>query len=175
MSTGCPNCSFPLERQHRRLLGRLLFRKTWTCRACGTRVRAWRVPFGKTVSYLGSRYTRCIVCGNPRVKRLATRDRIDRMSIHPVSVVAAALFAPIYHCNACRHQYHDWRALAPAVHAERRASSEDDRPVPVTTVVPAAAAPEIATIDELLRPHAKPEPDDPATHRESGDSPAASA
>jgi hypothetical protein len=113
------------------------------------------------------------VCGTPRVRRLATRDRIDRMSINPLSVIAAALFAPIYHCNACRLQYHDWRPLSPAVHAERRAAPAEDRHVPLT-VVPPAAAPEIATIDEALAPRAKPEPA-PGADRESEDPPVASA
>lgn len=52
------------------------------------------------------------MCGNTRVRRIPVRDRIDAMSAHPLSMLFGLLGAPIYHCNACRHQYHDWRSQA---------------------------------------------------------------
>jgi hypothetical protein len=58
-----------------------------------------------------SRYTRCVQCGSTRVRRLPERDRIDRMSSHPLSVLLGLTFAPIYHCNPCRLQYRDWRKI----------------------------------------------------------------
>lgn len=111
MVSGCPKCSFPLDRQRRSLLQRLLFRRLFVCRACGTQLRAWRIPFEGTVRFVASPHTRCISCGNVRVRHLVTRDRIDHMSAHPLSLIAALVRAPIYHCNACRHQYHDWRGV----------------------------------------------------------------
>ena len=119
MAGGCPKCSFPLDRQRRSLLQRLLFRRLFLCRACGTQLRAWRIPFEGTVRFVGSSHTRCISCGNVRVRYLATRDRIDHMSRHPFSLVAGLVRAPIYHCNACRHQYHDWRGVESDTHQRR--------------------------------------------------------
>lgn len=54
------------------------------------------------------------MCGNTRVRRIPARDRIDAMSAHPLSILFGLMGAPIYHCNACRHQYHDWRSLLSA-------------------------------------------------------------
>ena len=62
------------------------------------------------------------MCGNRRVRRIPARDRIDAMSAHPLSILLGLLGAPIYHCNACRHQYHDWRPL-PAVTSSASAAS----------------------------------------------------
>lgn len=123
MSSSCPKCSFPLDRQRRSLPERLLFRRLFVCRACGTQLRAWRIPLETTVRFVSSTHTRCISCGNERVRYLATRDRIDHMSKHPFSLIAAVVRAPIYHCNACRHQYHDWRSVSPLTQ-ERKAAKE---------------------------------------------------
>lgn len=128
MASGCPKCSFPLERKRRSLAERLLFRRLWICRACGTQIRAWRVPFESTVHFLRSPYTRCIACGNPRVRHLVVRDRIDQMSVHPVSVLLGLARMPLYHCNACRHQYHDWRQVHPDF-LERRPAIAVDLPM----------------------------------------------
>lgn len=119
MASGCPKCSFPLDRQRRSLLQRLLFRRLFVCRACGTQLRAWRIPLEGTVRFVASPHTRCISCGNVRVRHLVTRDRIDHMSAHPFSLLAALVRAPIYHCNACRYQYHDWRGVNPDAQERR--------------------------------------------------------
>jgi len=121
MSNHCPTCGATLERVRRSLIGRLLFRKVQACGACGCRIREWRVPFEDALTFLFSRHTRCIECGSARVRCLATRDRIDRMSNHPFSVLCALGFAPIYHCSPCRLQYHDWRRADPAASANRAA------------------------------------------------------
>jgi hypothetical protein len=62
------------------------------------------------------------MCGNTRVRRLPARDRIDAMSAHPLSMLLGLFGAPIYHCNACRHQYHDWRPLLAATSPARAAA-----------------------------------------------------
>lgn len=96
----------------------------WMCRSCGTRVHVWRIPFEATWAFVSTRQTSCIMCGNPRVKRIPARDRIDAMSVHPLSILFGLLGAPIYHCNACRHQYHDWRSQ---VSTTERAEPGDGR------------------------------------------------
>lgn len=126
---GCPTCTFPLERQHRSIVGRLVFRRLWVCRACGRFFPEYRKPFERTCAYLLSRHTRCLSCGSARVRRLTTRDRIDRMSRHPFSLLSAITGGSIYHCNVCRFQYHDWRSPDPAAQQDRRpkaATLEDD-------------------------------------------------
>lgn len=128
MASGCPKCSFPLERQRRSLIERLLFRRLWVCRACGTQLRAWRLPLESTVVFLNSPHTRCISCGNARVKHLSSRDRIDQMSTHPISVVGGLFRLPLYHCNACRHQYHDWRGINPDFLERRHSAPVVDEP-----------------------------------------------
>lgn len=111
MISGCPKCSFPLERKRRWIAQRLLFRRLWVCRACGKQLRVWRLPFETSVRFLRSPYTHCIACGNPHVRQLAAPDRIDHRSRHPISVVNALMRGRLYHCNACRHQYYDRRPL----------------------------------------------------------------
>jgi hypothetical protein len=121
MSNACPRCgTTKLERVHRSVAGRLLFRKVLQCGQCGFRAREWRVPFESTAAFVFSRYTRCIDCGSYRVRRMPSRDQIDRMTNRPLSLVFALTFAPIYHCGPCRLQYHDWRAVAPDARRDQR-------------------------------------------------------
>ena len=125
MPTDCPRCSVALDRQRRSGVERVLFRKLWQCRECSTQVRVWRIPFEQTLRFLGSTHTRCISCGNARVRHLATRDRVDGMSIHPISLLGALLRAPLYHCNGCRSQYHDWRGVNPVMQTQERRQAPD--------------------------------------------------
>jgi hypothetical protein len=89
-----------------------------SCPKCHHVERLWRVPFERAATFVLSRYSRCIQCGSYRVKRLAGRDRIDSLSTHPLSMLTGLLFAPFHHCNACRLQFHDWRAIHPAHRTE---------------------------------------------------------
>jgi hypothetical protein len=88
------------------------------CPKCRHVERRWRVPFEREGTFVFSRYSRCIQCGSYRVKRLAGRDRIDTLSAHPLSVIAGLTLAPFHHCNACRLQFHDWRAIHPSSRTE---------------------------------------------------------
>lgn len=120
MLPACPNCtSGTLARVPRSLFERLLYRKVQQCSKCGFRVRERRVPFQAEIEFVTARHTRCIQCGNLRVRRLPKRDVIDRMSTHPISLMASLARAPIYHCNPCRLQYHDWRQVHPSALRER--------------------------------------------------------
>ncbi|MGE3958960.1 MAG: hypothetical protein AB7H96_19765 [Vicinamibacterales bacterium] len=108
----------------RSFLERLFYRRVQQCARCGHRVRERRVPFESELAYLVSGHTRCIRCGNLRVRRLPKRDGIDAMSAHPLSVLAGLARAPIYHCNPCRLQYHDWRAVLPPAVRDRAAAAQ---------------------------------------------------
>jgi uncharacterized protein with PIN domain len=118
MQTSCPRCGAPLERTPRSLVGRALFRKVQLCKKCGYRLREWRVPFEAALTFMLSRYSRCIQCGSYKVRRLTGRDEIDRVSVHPLSMLVGLTLAPFYHCNPCRLQYHDWRAVHPSAKTE---------------------------------------------------------
>ena len=92
------------------------------CPKCGYLVRDWRIPLESTGTYLFSRYSRCIQCGSFRVRRLSGRDRIDGRSGNLLSLLLSLTFAPFYHCNSCRLQYHDWRPVHPTAHADSRSA-----------------------------------------------------
>lgn len=120
MSVSCPNCTnTALERVPRSFLERLLYRKVLQCAKCGYRQTERRIPFETELEFANASHTRCIQCGNLRVRKLPRRDVIDRMSSHPLSVLAGLARAPIYHCNPCRLQYHDWRPVHPSAVRER--------------------------------------------------------
>ncbi|MFN7916254.1 MAG: hypothetical protein U0Q55_13015 [Vicinamibacterales bacterium] len=120
MPPACPNCAAGiLERVPRSFVERFLYRKVLQCGKCGFRTRERRVPFEAEIEFATAAHTRCIQCGNLRVRRLPKRDMIDRMSTHPISLLAGLVRAPIYHCNPCRLQYHDWRPVHPSAMRER--------------------------------------------------------
>jgi hypothetical protein len=54
----------------------------------------------------------CPECGNKRVRRLARRDRIDRMSDVAWSTIQRHLGGKLYHCALCRLQFYDCRKQA---------------------------------------------------------------
>ena len=118
MQTSCPRCGASLDRVPRSLAGRVLFRKVQLCAKCGFRRREWRVPFETALTFTLSRYSRCIQCGSCKVRKLQERDHIDRVSAHPLSMLLGLTMAPLYHCNPCRLQYHDWRPAHPSARTE---------------------------------------------------------
>ena len=113
MAYPCPHCNGRLDRVHRNLLERLVCRRVMACARCRRRFREWRIPLDAEAVFLSSRYTCCIQCGNPQVRRLPKRDGIDRMSSHPLSLLMGLAMSPIYHCRLCRLQYRDWRQVTP--------------------------------------------------------------
>ena len=56
-----------------------------------------------------SSWVTCPECGTPRVKRLARRDRIDRLSDSTWSALQQRLGGKLYHCALCRLQFYDCR------------------------------------------------------------------
>ena len=124
MQTTCPRCgASPLDRIPRSLVGRILFRRVQQCRKCGFTQREWRVPFEEELTFILSRYSRCIRCGSYKVRRLQERDQIDRVSNHPLSMLLGLTLAPFHHCNPCRLQYHDWRPVHPSVRTDPRSQA----------------------------------------------------
>ncbi|MFN8065054.1 MAG: hypothetical protein U0P82_09680 [Vicinamibacterales bacterium] len=100
---------------HRTPFERLIYRRVQQCSGCGRRTGERRIPLQRELAFVRSSHACCVECGSFRVRRLTRRDGIDRMSRHPVSLLAALVGAPIYHCNPCRVQFHDWRPLDPEV------------------------------------------------------------
>lgn len=131
MTTECPRCGGPLARESRSALERIFLRRIDACRRCGRRVRTLRVPLGNASQFLFSRYTHCIQCGTWKVRRLAGRDHIDGLSMHPLSLLFGLTRAPYVHCSACRLQYHDWRRPEP------RAEARENGPAGTTPIAKA--------------------------------------
>lgn len=104
---------------------RLIYRRVLQCPSCGFRHASRRLPFEATTNFALSLHTRCIQCGNQKVRRLPKRDQIDAMSHHPISLLLGLLFAPIYHCSPCRLQYRDFRPTSRAAAALRGAPPSD--------------------------------------------------
>lgn len=113
LTHSCPTCQTSLTRVPRSGLQRFFYRRLLACPTCTYRRTELRVPGGALFSFLFSRHTHCLRCGNPRVRRLPSRDHIDRMSRHPFSLLMGLTRAPIQHCGPCRLQYRDWRRPDP--------------------------------------------------------------
>ena len=107
----CPSCRKPLERRHRTLVEKLLYRDAFRCAACAREVRRLGALGSVRASFYLSRYTRCIRCSSHRVRRQKHRDRIDFMSRRVISLVLRLTGAPLNRCPACRLQYYDWRPI----------------------------------------------------------------
>jgi len=85
------------------------------CTKCGHALKRLHPIVDANLSFVFSRYTRCIRCGTPRVQRLKKRDRIDSMSKNLTSQLLRLTGAPLNKCPACRLQYYDWRPPQPGV------------------------------------------------------------
>lgn len=101
----CGTCREKLRRVHRTFSERLLYVAVYECRECKL-----RTPEPRWYAlYLGD-YPRCPRCGTYRLKRLAARDHIDKMSKSIFSFVQRVFGADLYHCRYCRIQFYDMRA-----------------------------------------------------------------
>src|SRR5689334_1650066 len=97
----CPMCRCQLVRSRRTTLQKLSYSDVFVCRICGqvTYVRH-RLPPG--LAFVMSFHTSCMRCGTPDVLRMRTRDRIDSISKHLVSLLFQASGAPLNKCDRCR-------------------------------------------------------------------------
>jgi DNA-directed RNA polymerase subunit RPC12/RpoP len=105
----CGSCGHHLTRIHRTALEKLVYADAFRCPTCGTRQKRPHQALDPHRSFVLSLSTRCIRCGSPRIERLKSRDYIDRVSRHPLSLLLAVTGAPLNRCPSCRLQYHDWR------------------------------------------------------------------
>src|SRR6266542_1368572 len=110
-----PSCAHHLVRTHRRPLQKLVFSEVFRCTKCGADVKRLHPILDLELSFVFSRYTRCIRCCTPRVQRLKKRDPIDSVSMHITSQLLRLTGAPLNKCPACRLQYYDWRPPQPDV------------------------------------------------------------
>lgn len=107
----CLNCGRPLDRVRRTRLQRVVYADMYLCTKCGYRVGHFRTPLQANLEYVFSRHTRCIRCATDHVHRQPHRDRIDRLSNHPLSWLWRLTLAPLNKCDTCRLQYFDWRPV----------------------------------------------------------------
>ena len=88
----------------RRLLVRILLR-------ISMREAPWILAFARLLGAAApeARWATCPECGNPRVKRLAKLDCIDRISETAWSALQQHLGGGLYRCTPCRLQFYDCR------------------------------------------------------------------
>ena len=72
----------------------------------------YRLAYWLGTSSPDAPHVACPECGNTRVRRLPRRDRIDRLSDVPWSVIQRHLGGKLYHCALCRLQFYDCRKQA---------------------------------------------------------------
>ena len=107
--SACPSCGQNLHRIRRTFFQRISYAEVTTCLACGERVYRIHPSVSSVLHFVFSRYTRCVECGNYNVRRLAERDRVDRMSKSAFSWWFRLTRGQLHKCDACRLQYYDWR------------------------------------------------------------------
>lgn len=96
-------CGGRLGRVHRSLRERFLYIAVYRCDSCGERVTH---PRGY-LWYLAEE-TRCPRCATSKLKRLAERDGIDRMTWNLVRALRFLIPTRLYHCRYCRIQFYDF-------------------------------------------------------------------
>ena len=104
----CLTCGSKIVRKRRNLVEKLFDRATYLCESCDRAFHMRRSFFS-----VFRRYTECPKCSTRQLGRLASPDRIDRMTLNPLRRALAVLGAPLYHCTFCRYQFRDWRKRAP--------------------------------------------------------------
>ena len=120
----CPKCGGHLRKVHRKNFEHLACAAAYACRGCNSRVRRFHPWWISTFRFVFSRHTRCIRCGTECVHRVYKRDRIDDVSLTPLSLLQQILGAPKNKCPLCRLRYHDFRPLTRAARVRESKAAE---------------------------------------------------
>ena len=101
-----------MNRVHRTLLQKCLYRKLYQCRGCGSIHRQQRTLL---LWFGGS--AKCPLCGGQRVTRAIKREPGLVLYWNPINLVQALIGAKLFTCSRCGLQFYDRRAAAddPAV------------------------------------------------------------
>jgi len=102
----CARCN-QLHRLHRRFWQKLIYQAIYECADCKARIAEPR-----RFMFRLSRRPRCPQCGTSHLRQFSGRDRIERMSHHPLSMLQALLGGRLYFCALCRLQFYDWRRMS---------------------------------------------------------------
>src|SRR5271168_5289726 len=107
-SMNCPACqAAACRRSRRRSVSEYLFSAVgvipWRCTNCETRFHARAIPLRHLL------YTRCSICGNLELQRIATGKVLGI-----TSVVGRWLRLPAARCVPCRHNFFSLRPILPA-------------------------------------------------------------
>ena len=124
----CSKCGKHLTRTRRTPFERPFYSAAYRCHHCDNRLRIPHTAVHVQLTFLFSRHTHCIKCGNAKVRRHGKRDRIDTISKHPVSTLMMLTGAPLYRCLDCRIQYYDWRRPEPGPAKPEPQDRDDDPP-----------------------------------------------
>ena len=127
--TRCIYCGARVERSRRTIIERLASRAAYRCPGCGNRSHVFR----SVIAFFQMRCA-CPLCGNVRLTKLASVDRIDKLTANPVRRFLGLLRAPLYHCTFCRYQFYDVRRPAAVFDGSSQDRSRDNRkPVAVNS------------------------------------------
>ena len=107
----CPSCGGHLTRKHRASVEKVLYSDVFRCSTCGHCLKRLHPGLNSNLSFVFSLHTHCISCATDNVHRMERRDRIDSMSMHPLSWLFRLTGAPLNKCPSCRLQYYDWRPV----------------------------------------------------------------
>lgn len=105
-----------MHRSRRRFFESIFFSAAYRCEECRFRVRVPRLTGWKN-----KRYVSCPRCGGFTLSVLSRRDYVDAISKNPLRFILGKLKARLYHCRACRLQFHDVRRRAPSSDRKRKA------------------------------------------------------
>jgi hypothetical protein len=118
--TGCPDCATHSSRHHRGVFEKIVSRAAFRCDQCGAKSYYYRAFLA-----IFQPYCQCPVCHSRDVRKLASRDPLDRMSRNPLRRILILFGCPLYHCTFCRLQFREWRSLDPkrAARPQKRAEA----------------------------------------------------
>ena len=113
----CIGCGHRASRKRRGIFRKVVCRAAYECDHCGLNWHDFRPLFAIFQSCC-----LCPRCHNPDLTKLASRDKLDRMSPNPLRFLLGLFGAPLYHCTFCRMQFRDWRATMKTLDAIARRS-----------------------------------------------------
>jgi DNA-directed RNA polymerase subunit RPC12/RpoP len=110
-----------MRRSRRRFFESLFYAAAYRCDDCRLRTRVSRLTTFKKL-----RYAACPRCGRFGLSVLSRQDHIDAISKNPLRLLFGKFHARLYHCRACRLQFHDIRRRMPL--SERKQQRDSVKP-----------------------------------------------
>ncbi|SRR5258708_40236246 len=116
----CGQCGDKLYKVRRKWWQRIFYKSAYRCRECGVREDHKKRWFRMTIS----RTCCCPWCGRTELKRLRKMDSVENFKTGFFRTVQKWFGAPLYYCDRCRLQFHDFRRLAAKPRADPALSDQ---------------------------------------------------